>query len=421
MKLRHVVTVFLQHPDQRRVLAGHRSEDVRTYPGRWAGISGAVEEGEQPRDAAERELQEETSLTPEDYEVRSAGRVVRAVDWGLGYVWIIHPFLFQCRRPGGVQHDWEHVDVQWIEPDALWDRPTVPRLREAWESAREGRGNADDLLERIRTDHEHGAEQLGIWTLQALEQAAGDGRDARETCREALELRPSMAAVRSAALRAWECLRVDEADRLEDLVEERRTGPLRVGELAARQLPEGARVVTLSRSFTVLCTLYEARERIGRLTVAESRPACEGRTVAETAAGMGIDVELVTDAAACGAVRHADAVLLGADSLTGDYGAVNKTGSVALCAAARHFGTKAIVVATPSKVLPAGVDPQMEQGDPEELGEPIDGVEVRNPTFERVPEHLLGPIVLPTGPATDAALARMARELRELQDDLLAS
>jgi translation initiation factor 2B subunit (eIF-2B alpha/beta/delta family)/8-oxo-dGTP pyrophosphatase MutT (NUDIX family) len=418
MRLRHVVTVFLEHPDGERLLAGHRSEDVHTYPGHWAGISGSVEPDEQPAEAAERELREETSLDEDAYEVCRAGQAVRALDWGAGYVWIIHPFLFRCLRPQDVRRDWEHVELQWVAPDELWPRRTVPRLRQAWESAQQGTGRPEEMLERVREDREHGAEQLGIWTLQALQQAAAEGADARETCRRALELRPSMAAVRSAALRAWEALRAGEPQRLPHRVEERRTGPLQAAAMAARQLPDGAHVVTLSRSFTVLCTLHEARERIGRLTVAESRPAREGRGVAETAAAMGIPTELVTDAAACATVRGADAVLLGADSLTGGMEVVNKTGSLALCAAARQFGTPAVVVATPGKVLPRGVEPQMEHGDAEELGEPIEGVEFRNPTFERVPADMVGPVVLPRGPVTRMALADLARELRELQDDL---
>jgi translation initiation factor 2B subunit (eIF-2B alpha/beta/delta family) len=342
------------------------------------------------------------------------------VDWDLGCVWIIHPFLASCLRPGDVRQDWEHVELEWVQPDRLWQRETVPRLREAWQSAVQGPRGVRELLDCVEQDREHGAEQLGIWTLQALRRAADEGADVAALCRQALELRPSMAAVRSAALRAWEALRDDKPGALDDLVEERRLGPLRAGQVAAGQLGPGAHVVTLSRSFTVLCTLHEARERIGLLTVAESRPACEGRGVARRAASMGLEVELVTDAAACAAVGDADCVLIGADSLTGSSEVVNKTGSLALCAAARQFGTTVVTVATASKVLPAGQQPGIERGDPRDLGEPLDGVQVRNPVFERVPGDLLGPIVLPTGPVTEDGLAHMAARLSGLQESLLA-
>jgi translation initiation factor 2B subunit (eIF-2B alpha/beta/delta family) len=227
-----------------------------------------------------------------------------------------------------------------------------------------------------------------------------------------------MAAVRSAALRAWAAARDGKVARIAGLVQERRHGPLKAAQQMARQLSDGAHVVTLSRSFTVLCVLQEAAGSIRRLTVAESRPACEGRLVARVAARLGLSVELVTDAAACGRVKEADAVVLGADSLTGGGDAVNKVGSVGLCAAAHHFGVRCAIVATLSKVLPQGVDPLMEQGDPAELGEEISGVERTNPTFERVPRPLPGRIVLPTGTATTDTLARTASELRNLQDDL---
>ena len=48
MRLRHVVTSFLEAPDGARVLLGRRSEDVGTYPARWAAISGSVQ-AESPR------------------------------------------------------------------------------------------------------------------------------------------------------------------------------------------------------------------------------------------------------------------------------------------------------------------------------------------------------------------------------------
>lgn len=416
MDIRHVVTTFLLHPDGERILAGRRSDNVRTYPGRWAGISGAVETNEEPLQAALREVAEETRLEPTQDDVLSTGHPVRLVDWDYGCVWIIHPFIIACTDPDAVCRDWEHVELRWLSPDELWTRDTVPKLREAWKSAQAGTRDIDAVFKRIREDREHGAEELGIWTLEALAAARREGRDLQSLCRRALDLRPSMATVRSAALAAWEQAREAAPG---DAIEHRRRDTLLAAAQAGEALPRGGHVVTLSRSFTVLATLYEARERVARLTVAESRPDCEGRSTAALAASFGIEVVLATDAAACATVRDADVVIFGADAVTGTGDVVNKVGTLALCAAAQHFNVPTIAVATPSKILPTGTGPRMEYGSPDALGNPLDGVTVRNPLFEIVPAGLVGRIVMPDGPVGSDELSEQADHLAALQAEVL--
>lgn len=46
----------------RKVLILKRSQKVGSYPGRWAGVSGFIEENETPMDAARREVYEETGI-----------------------------------------------------------------------------------------------------------------------------------------------------------------------------------------------------------------------------------------------------------------------------------------------------------------------------------------------------------------------
>jgi hypothetical protein len=88
--------------------------------------------------------------------------------------------------------------------------------------------------------------------------------------------------------------------------------------------------------------------------VCESRPLCEGVTLARRLAAAGLDVTLVTDAQAGVFVREADAVLLGADAVT-PQGVVNKAGSLLLALAARAAGVPVLAVATTLKVSPGPV------------------------------------------------------------------
>jgi translation initiation factor 2B subunit (eIF-2B alpha/beta/delta family) len=161
--------------------------------------------------------------------------------------------------------------------------------------------------------------------------------------------------------------------------------------------------------------LHDAAERVAEVIVAESRPRCEGRETARLAASFGITTRLVTDAAAAGALATADVLLFGADAVRSDGSVVNKTGTLALCLAARYFGCRALCAATPAKVLPEGAAPGLECMEPAELGDPVEGVEVRNPYFELIPAELIGPVVLGTEATGGEQLAERARRLAALQ------
>ena len=60
MDERHVVTCFLEHDGQIMIL--RRSERVGTYRGKWAGVSGYIEEGSTPSQQAWIEIKEEAGL-----------------------------------------------------------------------------------------------------------------------------------------------------------------------------------------------------------------------------------------------------------------------------------------------------------------------------------------------------------------------
>ena len=124
---RHVVTCILRNKG--RVLILRRSDKVGSYQGRWAGVSGFIEEGESDEEAARREMSEETDTRSARLSARASPRSFRHND----LVWTVHPFLFDVRSPR-LTTDWEHDDHAWITPDELVGYDTVPGLAEVFRS-----------------------------------------------------------------------------------------------------------------------------------------------------------------------------------------------------------------------------------------------------------------------------------------------
>jgi 8-oxo-dGTP pyrophosphatase MutT (NUDIX family) len=124
------VTSFLEHDD--KILVLRRSERVRTYQGRWAGVSGSIDGGRTPEQQARLEILEETTLTDDDVRLVATGAPLAIDDATEGRHWLVHPFRFLVLHPEKIATDWEHVETRWIAPGALAELETVPRLADAW-------------------------------------------------------------------------------------------------------------------------------------------------------------------------------------------------------------------------------------------------------------------------------------------------
>ncbi|MCI0770106.1 MAG: NUDIX domain-containing protein, partial [Chloroflexi bacterium] len=134
MKPVHVVTSFLLRRDagKEKVLLLRRSDRVGSFPRRWAGVSGYIEEAP-PLGQAMTEIREETGLIESDVVLLNQGRSVRTPDPGSDCIWVVHPFLYLVVWPDRVRLDWEHTESRWIKPSSLDRFDTVPNLRSALE------------------------------------------------------------------------------------------------------------------------------------------------------------------------------------------------------------------------------------------------------------------------------------------------
>ena len=124
-----VVTAILERADG-KILLLERSSRVGTFRGRWAGVSGYLEDPT-PLDQAYREIREELGLERTALELRSSGRPILARDGAR--IFVVHPFRFFARSTE-LHLDWEAVRAEWVDPTEIRRRPAVPKLDRVWEA-----------------------------------------------------------------------------------------------------------------------------------------------------------------------------------------------------------------------------------------------------------------------------------------------
>ena len=123
---KQVVSCFLQY--EGKILILRRSEQVSSYQGKWAGVSGYIEKTADEQ--ALMEIEEETGLGEEDLKLIRKGKPLLIKDDKLGIKWVVHPYLFHIKDRSKVKIDWEHKEIRWIDPKNIDDYETVPRLKE---------------------------------------------------------------------------------------------------------------------------------------------------------------------------------------------------------------------------------------------------------------------------------------------------
>ncbi len=121
-----VVTCFLESENE--ILILRRSEQVGSYQGRWAGVSGYIETTADEQ--ALIEIEEETSLSPKELELTRKGKPLAVEDKRLGVRWVVHPYLFHIEDRNKIKIDWEHKEARWIAAKDITRFETVPKLKE---------------------------------------------------------------------------------------------------------------------------------------------------------------------------------------------------------------------------------------------------------------------------------------------------
>jgi len=192
--VRRIVTSFIQYREG--ILLLKRSSQVRTYQGHWAGVSGTIEEEEQARQGAEREIGEETGLrVGQHLSFLRSGRPLLVPSLRYSTHFLVHPFLFRLNpeisATDTIKIDWEHTEYKFMPPREMLTLETVPNLLDTYlrvalddedfgnfsESRSEAGGVAIaaaslmSALNAIRNDTSHGAAYLTAQALKAFDQA----------------------------------------------------------------------------------------------------------------------------------------------------------------------------------------------------------------------------------------------------------
>lgn len=286
------------------------------------------------------------------------------------------------------------------------DWRTMPRTR--WETA----------LEELSRDNRSGAQEIAHRALHLLIDTVGDSGPAGaityrnwlvRISRQLMGTQPSMGILfrlvndmlwaTEGATGAAE-MRQGALDYLQGYQERQAMALVALAEAASAHLSSYRRVMTYSRSSTVVRALSQlGREKL-LVYCGEGRPMYEGQTLASELGWAGIQVVMGVDMALFGWLRDVQALLIGADSL-GLTGMVNKIGTAALMRAAAEAEVPRIVLATTAKFMPndfiAGQN--LRAGDPEEIMPvPSSNVDVRNVYFDVTPIDLLTTVVTEKGP-----------------------
>lgn len=401
-----VVTVFLRNRGE--VLLLERSDEVGSYPGRWGGVAGHVEDT--PEASARRELREETGLSDDAVTFARAGEPFVVDDGTEGAPWRVHPFLFDAHQRE-VEPNWETRQVEWVAPPAIRERETVPELWTSYDRVR-------PTVETIMADTDHGSATLSVRALEVIrdEVAARDSStvDAdwlAALANDLIDARPSMTVLETRLNRLCaELLGSREGsgsdsrpDTLQPtlVVDEAQAAierAYRVDEEAAETAMEridGARVGTLSWSGTVLQALESGDPRA--VLLSESRPGREGVAVAERLADA-VPVTLTSDAGIADAfvTWQPDVFVVGADAILPDGGVVNKVGTRGAALAAAHEGIEVFVVASTDKISYRTAVDRGER-DPTELYDGEAEIDRRNPTFDLTPASVIDAIATERG------------------------
>ena len=266
-------------------------------------------------------------------------------------------------------------------------------------------------ITKIRDDRQHGASELARRCLAILAEAAKTvpAQDAvvlREQLKtlawELAKTRPSMAPLQNLLHRWREELALDitldltaarvlAAQQAEALIVASRQAVTGCAAHAARFLGPGRTIMTHSLSSTVLQVCRLLRDQGLQVIATESRPLAEGQVLAEKLSNWGIPAVYITDAQMGLFAAHADAVLVGADSVQADGAVVNKVGTYPLALAAHDQGVPFYVCCESFKWRQTGEPlPELEEMAADELRAPErPGVTVRNVYFDITPARLI--------------------------------
>ncbi len=121
-----IVTSFLLN--QEKILILRRSKNVKTMKNMWSGISGIIENDEEPLTRAKIEIFEEVGIKENEIKLLKIGKEMDIISPQYkNHQWHVFPFLFETENLK-IKINWENSDFKWINQVELKKFETVPNL-----------------------------------------------------------------------------------------------------------------------------------------------------------------------------------------------------------------------------------------------------------------------------------------------------
>ena len=126
MRYTNIVTSFRKNQD--KILILKRSQNVKSMKGLWSGVSGVIENQENPLKRAEIEIFEEIGIRTNEIKLLKSGDELDIISPQYkNHKWHVFPFLFDTKKTE-IKLNWENSDYKWIEIGELEKFETVPNL-----------------------------------------------------------------------------------------------------------------------------------------------------------------------------------------------------------------------------------------------------------------------------------------------------
>jgi len=295
----------------------------------------------------------------------------------------------------------------------------------------------EKLIQRIREDNIHGADWLsnaaiGVLMTAALRESATDVDVLHERLWDIgirlAATRPSMAPLANKI--GYLFSELDNVSSLKNYrvkVSAVGTKIINSSEKNVKKIAEHLKVVGGDTdsvfTYSYSGTVADVIRQIGYdyVVVTESRPMMEGKRLAKELGSEGFKVILMVDGAAGMYVKAADICLIGADSVQHNGSAINKVGSKLLAYAARDQGVPFYVICDTSKfnVLNyLGQNIELEAKTPDEVSEPLENVEIKNPYFEIIPPELITGVITEMGLMDPLDIRQQMESMRKYVEPL---
>ncbi|MEM4295311.1 MAG: S-methyl-5-thioribose-1-phosphate isomerase [Candidatus Anstonellales archaeon] len=166
-------------------------------------------------------------------------------------------------------------------------------------------------------------------------------------------------------------------------------------EYGAEHIPDGAVIITICHSSSVVGVLKKAKEMGKEINVinCETRPLFQGRITARELVNAGIKVTHIIDSEAAVFIKKCDSALVGADAIDVEGNLYNKVGTRMLAELCYNYNVSfhpiSELLKYDPKTLFGKLEP-IEYRSPDEIwqGYP-DGIKILNPAFDYVPAELI--------------------------------